>query len=108
MRVSSLVLSGAALLLPAAAQAHEGHAHDGLLAGLMHPVGGIDHLLVTLGLGLVAGLAAARASAGAPGGGGPAARTALAVMLGLLAGASWVLFGGPGDASSLSGWSVLL
>jgi NitT/TauT family transport system substrate-binding protein len=104
MRVSSLVLSGAALLLPAAAQAHEGHAHDGLLAGLMHPVGGIDHLLVTLGLGLVAGLAAARASAGAPGGGGPAARTALAKVSGTdLAGydaqlKTTRLFANPADA----------
>jgi urease accessory protein len=108
MRVSTLVLTGAAMMLPAAARAHEAHVHDGLFAGLMHPVGGVDHLLVTLGLGLVAGLAAARSSSGTPGPGAPAVRTALAVTLGLLAGACWALLGGPADGSTLHGGSMLL
>ncbi|MEI7447954.1 MAG: HupE/UreJ family protein, partial [Burkholderiales bacterium] len=46
-------LVAAATLATAAlpARAHVGHAHDGVLAGLMHPLGGADHLLATLGIG---------------------------------------------------------
>ncbi len=59
MRAPFVSLLGAAALatvcLPAAA--HEGHVHDGLLAGLAHPLGGADHLLATLGIGLLAGVA---------------------------------------------------
>jgi urease accessory protein len=117
MRVSTLLLTGAATLLPVAARAHEGHVHDGRLAGLMHPVGGLDHLLVTLGLGLVAGFAALRPSnavsgratpSAAAGSGAPAARIALAVMLGLLAGACWILLGGRAGAAMPQGGSMFL
>jgi urease accessory protein len=39
-------------LLPAMAQAHPGHIGDAaLLSGFMHPVSGIDHLLVMLAMG---------------------------------------------------------
>lgn len=40
------------LLSPAAAFAHTGHDHSGLLAGLAHPVFGLDHLLAMLAVGL--------------------------------------------------------
>ena len=39
-------------LAPAAAFAHSGHDHSGLLAGLAHPIGGLDHLLAMLAVGL--------------------------------------------------------
>jgi urease accessory protein len=46
----------AALLLPTAALAHPGHAPDQgqFLHGLAHPVGGADHLLAMVALGLLA------------------------------------------------------
>lgn len=41
------------LLLSGSALAHGGHdTHGGLTAGLLHPLTGIDHLLVMLGVGL--------------------------------------------------------
>lgn len=42
----------ALLLSPAAAFAHPGHAQSGLLAGLAHPLLGLDHLLAMLAVGL--------------------------------------------------------
>ncbi len=42
----------ALLLSPALAQAHPGHLDSGLLAGLSHPLGGLDHLLAMLAVGL--------------------------------------------------------
>jgi urease accessory protein len=79
-------LSGSVAMMAAAAPAfaHEGHDHGGLLAGLMHPIGGLDHLLATVGIGLVAGLAL-RGAQGAVG--APVGRGALGAALGLLAGA---------------------
>ncbi len=55
------------LLLPAAALAHPGphaHAHDGgwgFVAGLAHPLGGADHLLAMVAVGLWAGALGGRA-----------------------------------------------
>lgn len=46
------LLAAAALMLPALAFAHAGHADSGLLAGLMHPFTGLDHLLAIVGVGL--------------------------------------------------------
>ena len=40
------------LLLPGLALAHDGHGHNGLLAGLAHPLFGLDHLLAMLAVGL--------------------------------------------------------
>lgn len=46
-------LSALALLFtPALAFAHPGHGTSGLLAGLGHPLGGLDHLLAMLAVGL--------------------------------------------------------
>lgn len=40
------------LFIPGLAFAHTGHATTGLLAGLSHPLGGLDHLLAMLAVGL--------------------------------------------------------
>ncbi|MDO5640504.1 MAG: HupE/UreJ family protein [Neisseria sp.] len=37
---------------PAAAFAHPGHADSGFLSGALHPVGGLDHILAMLAVGL--------------------------------------------------------
>lgn len=42
----------ALFLTPAVAFAHTGHDHSGLMAGLSHPVFGLDHLLAMLAVGL--------------------------------------------------------
>jgi urease accessory protein len=82
-------LAGALALLGAAAPAfaHDGHLHDGLLAGIVHPLGGADHLLATLGIGLAAGLRWRRASGGVH----AHARVPLFGALGLAVGAAWAL-----------------
>ncbi len=43
-----------AVLLPQAALAHTGHDQGQFLSGLTHPVGGTDHLLAMIALGLLA------------------------------------------------------
>lgn len=46
-----------ALLASGTAMAHGGHDHvHGFAAGLAHPLGGLDHLLAMLGVGLFAGM----------------------------------------------------
>jgi len=42
----------AAALLAGAAQAHPGHSAEGLAAGLVHPLTGLDHLLAMIAVGL--------------------------------------------------------
>lgn len=42
----------ALLLVPALAFAHPGHGDNGLVAGISHPVGGLDHLLAMIAVGL--------------------------------------------------------
>jgi urease accessory protein len=82
-----LGVAGAALVLASApAWAHvgqAGHQHSGFLAGLAHPVGGLDHLLAMLAVGIWSALASRgdmrKASAA------PAAFVA-AMLLGALAG----------------------
>ncbi|VDS09124.1 HupE / UreJ protein [Paracoccus haematequi] len=55
-------LALAALLLPQAALAHPGHHDDGqFLSGLTHPIGGADHLLAMVALGLLAAQIGGRA-----------------------------------------------
>jgi urease accessory protein len=44
------LLGGLAVALPAAA--HPGHGGDGFVAGLVHPLTGLDHLLALLAVGL--------------------------------------------------------
>ena len=50
-----------AVLLPTAALAHPGHDAAGLVAGLQHPVSGLDHIAVMIAVGLWAALAGGRA-----------------------------------------------
>lgn len=46
-----------ATLVSGAAWAHGGHDHvHGFVAGLAHPLGGLDHLLAMVGVGLFAGM----------------------------------------------------
>jgi urease accessory protein len=40
------------LLTPVFAFAHSGHGDNGLIAGIRHPLGGLDHLLAMLAVGL--------------------------------------------------------
>jgi urease accessory protein len=55
-------LAAALVLLPTAALAHTGHdAAGGFFAGLAHPVGGADHLLAMVAVGLLAAAAGGRA-----------------------------------------------
>ncbi|MBT9504052.1 MAG: HupE/UreJ family protein [Burkholderiaceae bacterium] len=46
------LVAASALLLPALAFAHAGHVESGVMAGLVHPFTGLDHLLVIVGVGL--------------------------------------------------------
>jgi urease accessory protein len=55
-RSSSLAVSLLALGLPALALAHTGMGH-GFMQGVAHPLGGMDHLLAMIAVGLVAGRA---------------------------------------------------
>jgi urease accessory protein len=65
-------LAAILFLLPAAALAHPGpHAHAGddpssFLAGLAHPLGGADHLLAMVAVGLWAGALGGRAALALP------------------------------------------
>lgn len=52
MKLSKALLTLALALSPALAFAHDGHAHSGLLAGLAHPLMGLDHLLALFAVGL--------------------------------------------------------
>lgn len=52
MTFKTLFTCAALLLTPAVAFAHPGHGDNGLLAGIGHPLGGLDHLLAMLAVGL--------------------------------------------------------
>lgn len=56
MRLNRLFAAAALLLAPALAFAHPGHGDNGLVAGISHPLGGLDHLLAMLAVGLWAAL----------------------------------------------------
>ena len=61
MRVRAL-LALALIALPTAAFAHAGHGDTaGLLSGFMHPVGGIDHVLAMVAVGVFAFVLGGRA-----------------------------------------------
>ena len=54
--LSGLTLAAVALA-PAAALAHPGHAHgggDGFMQGFLHPIGGLDHILAMVTVGILA------------------------------------------------------
>ncbi|MGH8351478.1 MAG: HupE/UreJ family protein [Pseudomonas sp.] len=52
MTLKRILAALALLLTPALAFAHPGHGDNGLIAGISHPLGGLDHLLAMLAVGL--------------------------------------------------------
>jgi hypothetical protein len=44
MSLNKLFATAALLIAPALAFAHPGHGDNGLVAGISHPLGGLDHL----------------------------------------------------------------
>lgn len=56
MRLRIIPAAAAAALVGSPALAHPGHDHGGFVAGLLHPVGGLDHLAAMVAVGLWAGL----------------------------------------------------
>jgi urease accessory protein len=52
MTLKRILAAAALLLTPALAFAHPGHGDHGLIAGISHPIGGLDHLLAMLAVGL--------------------------------------------------------
>jgi urease accessory protein len=61
-RLACVAAMAAATLTSLPAMAHPGHAEtSGFLAGFAHPLGGIDHVLAMLGVGLFAARAGGRA-----------------------------------------------
>jgi len=52
MTLKKLFGAAALLLTPALAFAHPGHGEHGIVAGVLHPLTGIDHLLAMLAVGL--------------------------------------------------------
>lgn len=53
MKFKSLTLASL-MVLPSLALAHPGHSHEehGFMSGLLHPIGGADHLLAMIAVGL--------------------------------------------------------
>lgn len=60
MRASTVLAMTAATLVASPALAHSGHDRGGFLAGLLHPVGGLDHLAAMVAVGLWAGVVGGR------------------------------------------------
>ncbi len=60
------ILLSALFVAPTAALAHPGHEGGGLFAGMAHPVGGADHLLAMVALGLLAAQIGGRAMVALP------------------------------------------
>ncbi|PMY56529.1 MULTISPECIES: HupE/UreJ family protein [Pseudomonas] len=52
MTLKRILGAMALLLTPAIAFAHPGHGDNGLIAGISHPIGGLDHLLAMVAVGL--------------------------------------------------------
>ena len=61
MRYARILATLAAATLPSVAHAHVGLHSDGALAGLSHPISGLDHVLAMVAVGLWAGLVGGRA-----------------------------------------------
>jgi urease accessory protein len=62
LRLSAAVAAAAPLaLVPAIASAHPGHDAADLVHGFMHPLGGIDHILAMVAVGLLAARMGGRA-----------------------------------------------
>lgn len=62
MHRTALRIAAASLALaPAAASAHPGHDGASLVSGLMHPLGGLDHIVAMVAVGLLAARLGGRA-----------------------------------------------
>lgn len=60
--LSFALIASLSLALPTTALAHPGHEHlPGLLSGFMHPVGGVDHVLAMVAVGIFAFVLGGRA-----------------------------------------------
>lgn len=112
----TLALAGSAGLACSLLSALPSHAHGlaeaGFSAGLIHPLAGLDHLLLLIGVGAAATLerrllgaallgALVGAGLGALGAALPAAETLAALSLPVLAGLLMLLQGSPGAAAGL-------
>jgi urease accessory protein len=61
-RLTSLATAAALVAIPGAALAHTGHGDaSGIAHGFMHPIGGLDHVLAMVAVGLYAALLGGRA-----------------------------------------------
>jgi urease accessory protein len=88
MRNPRLPAALALLLAAGSAAAHPGHEAAGFFSGVVHPLGGLDHLLAMLAVGFYAARQAGAARWALPGG------FLLAMLAGAgLAAAGWVLPG---------------
>ena len=65
MTLKRILGAMALLLTPAIAFAHPGHGDNGLIAGISHPIGGLDHLLAMVAVGLWAAQQTRRCALGA-------------------------------------------
>jgi urease accessory protein len=61
VRFTAVAAIAAFVLLPTAALAHPGHGADGFAHGFAHPLGGLDHVLAMVAVGLYAALLGGRA-----------------------------------------------
>jgi urease accessory protein len=59
--VTRIAAAAILVLLPGAALAHPGHDAGGFAHGVMHPLGGLDHVLAMVAVGLYAALLGGRA-----------------------------------------------
>jgi urease accessory protein len=62
MHRTALRIAAASLaFVPAAASAHPGHDGAGLVSGFLHPLGGVDHIIAMVAVGLLAARIGGRA-----------------------------------------------
>src|SRR6266478_9028081 len=57
LRIAAVLLA----LAPTVASAHPGHEGPGLVAGFLHPLGGVDHIITMVAVGLLAARVGGRA-----------------------------------------------
>jgi urease accessory protein len=60
-RLAAAVFALVTIAVPTVASAHPGHEGAGFVHGLLHPLGGVDHILAMLAVGLFAGRLGGRA-----------------------------------------------
>lgn len=51
MNIKTLFAAATLVGASSAAVAHPGHEHVGVLSGMLHPLGGLEHVLVLLAVG---------------------------------------------------------